>query len=211
MIITKYAHACFTVEKDNQILVVDPGVFSEDFTPVDRIVGVVVTHEHSDHFDPDQLAAIFSLNPDAMLITTKEITQKASAYPSHTVMPGAKVTVGAFQLEFFGGEHAEIHSSFPKIQNLSLLINDGIYYPGDSFTLPNRPVDILALPAAAPWSKISESIDFLLAVKPRLAFPTHDAILSDTGQAIADRMLASRASANGISYQRIDGHPLEVA
>lgn len=211
MIITKYKHACFTVEHDNQILVVDPGVFSDDFVPAENIVAVIITHAHSDHFDPEQLANIFALNPNARLISLKEIIDQLPDYSRHIVQAADHLTVGAFELAFFGGQHAEVHSSIPRIANLGVLINRTLYYPGDSFFMPDQPVDILALPAAAPWAKISEAIDFLLAVKPRLAFPTHDAILSETGQAIADQMLASKARTNNITYERIDHQPLDVA
>jgi len=33
------------------------------------------------------------------------------------------------------------------------MINNLIYHPGDSFALPRKPVDVLALPAAATLAK----------------------------------------------------------
>jgi len=36
------------------------------------------------------------------------------------------------------------------------------------------PVDILAWPITGPWCKISEAMDYVLSVKPRVAFPVHD-------------------------------------
>jgi L-ascorbate metabolism protein UlaG (beta-lactamase superfamily) len=55
MKLTKYEHACFTVEKDDQVLVVDPGSFSSDFIAPAGVVAIVVTHEHGDNFDPEQI------------------------------------------------------------------------------------------------------------------------------------------------------------
>jgi L-ascorbate metabolism protein UlaG (beta-lactamase superfamily) len=211
MIITKYKHACFTVELNNEVLVVDPGVFSDDFVPSANITSIVITHEHADHFDPDQLADIFAVNPEAVVISTQAIVNKVSTRPNRAVQPGDKIEIGAFTLQFFGGEHAVIHSSLPIIANLGVLINHTLYYPGDSFSLPDQAIDTLAIPAAAPWAKVGEVIDFLLEVKPRFAFPTHDAILSETGQAMTDQMLSNKAQAAGITYRRIDDQPLEVA
>jgi hypothetical protein len=85
------------------------------------------------------------------------------------------------------------------------MVNRLFYYPGDAFTLPGVPVDTLAIPAAAPWMRIGEAMDFLVAVHPRFAFPVHDAIASPAGQAIADRLLGQVAEANGITYQRLGG------
>ena len=44
-------------------------------------------------------------------------------------------------------------------------------------------MDVVAVPAAAPWLKVSEAMDFITAVKPKKAFLMHDIMLSDTGQA----------------------------
>ena len=204
MKLTKYEHACFTVEKDGQVLVVDPGEFSSDFIAPERVVAVVVTHQHGDHFDHEKLAEIIDKNPDAVIIGDESVTSKIEAFETKTVQAGDQLTVGLFDLEFFGGDHALIHASIPKITNLGVMINELLYYPGDSFTLPQKPVDALALPAAAPWMKIGEAMDFLAAIRPRLAFPTHDAILSEEGKEIADRLLSITANKNGSSYLRLD-------
>ena len=39
----------------------------------------------------------------------------------------------------------------------------------------------LAAPLGAPWLKIGDAMDFVLAVKPRRAFGTHDMTLSVIG------------------------------
>jgi L-ascorbate metabolism protein UlaG (beta-lactamase superfamily) len=209
MKITKYEHACFTVEKDDQILVVDPGVFTTDFIAPENVVGIVITHEHSDHFDHEQLAAIIDKNPDAVIVGHEAITSNVEVFETRAVKAGDKIAVGEFELEFFGGEHALIHESMPRIANLGVMINDLLYYPGDSFTLPTKPVDTLAIPASAPWMKMSEAMDFLAAVRPRLAFPTHDAILSNTGKELSDRLLGNIAAAHDSEYKRLEA-PIEV-
>lgn len=189
MKLTKYEHACFTVEKDGQLLVIDPGNFTSDFAIPSNVVGIVVTHEHSDHFDPDTLAAIYHNNPDSLLIAHPSITEKMPDHKNASVLAGDSLNVGPFSLTFYGGDHAIIHTDIQPLANLGVLIDKTIYYPGDSFAEPNVPVDVLALPVGAPWLKISEVIDFLRAVQPRLAFPTHDAVLSDIGKSLPDRMI----------------------
>ncbi|HEU5121957.1 MAG TPA: hypothetical protein VFT59_03855, partial [Candidatus Saccharimonadales bacterium] len=69
--------------------------------------------------------------------------------------------------------------------------------------LPGVPVDTLALPAGGPWMKEGEAMDFLATVKPRLAFPTHDALLSETGKSVSDNWLSGHAALNAIEYQRL--------
>lgn len=209
MELIKYGHACFTLEKDDQLIVVDPGGFSLDFIAPEHVIGVILTHQHQDHFDHEQLTSIIDKNPEAIVIAPEELTSKIEVFETKAAHPGESLEIGPFSLEFFGGEHAVIHPSLPTIANIGVLINDLIYYPGDSFVLPGRSVDTLALPVAAPWLKISETMDFLTAVHPRLAFPTHDAILSDVGKEIIDSRLQATADASDIIYQRISS-PLDI-
>lgn len=214
MKITKYEHACFTVEHQGKLLVVDPGAYTTDLAAPENVVAIVVTHEHADHFDVAALGAIIAHNPDAVVIAHGDITRQFGAnnetLPYKTVTSGDEVKVGPFDLRFFGGEHATIHPDIPQIANLGLLINDTIFYPGDSFVDPGVQVKVLALPVAAPWLKISESIDYLLAVKPSIVFPTHDAILSKAGKGLPDTMIPPFAEKVGATFKRIDDAPLEI-
>lgn len=203
MQLTKYEHACFTVQKDEQVLIVDPGDFSSDFIAPEHVVGIIVTHEHSDHFDYEQLATILDKNPEAIIVSPLSVTSQIEVFETRPVAAGDVIKLGPFTLEFFGGEHAVIHPSLPTIANLGVLVNDLLYYPGDSFTVPGRPIDTLALPVAAPWLKINEVMDFLTLTHPRLAFPTHDAILSDIGKEITDTRLLATAATLDIIYQRL--------
>lgn len=204
MKLVNYEHACFTLEDEGRILVVDPGEFAADFIAPDNVAAVVVTHEHADHLDTERLAEIIDKNPDAIIFGPESVTSKLESLPNHTVTTDDIITAGPFTLAFHGGHHAVIHESIAPIPNLGVLINDLVYYPGDSFTLTHSPVDTLALPVSAPWMKVSEAIDFLKVTKPRLAFPTHDKILSNEGKMITDRLLAAAAKADGIQYERIE-------
>jgi L-ascorbate metabolism protein UlaG (beta-lactamase superfamily) len=203
MQLTKYDHACFTLEKDDQLLVVDPGEWSSDFISPSNVIAIVVTHDHGDHFDHEQITAIIDENPEAIIVGPETVTSKIEVFQTKTVQPGDTLNIGPFSLEFFGGKHAAIHPSIPQAVNVGVLVNDLLYYPGDSLTLPGRPVDILALPVAAPWLKISEAMDFLTQIHPRLAFPTHDAILSQIGKELVDGRLTATASEVGSTYQRL--------
>ena len=203
MNVTKYEHACFTVEKDDQVLVVDPGSFTTDFIAPEGVIAIIITHEHADHFDAELISAIIDKNPEAVIIGDASITNQIEAFETRPVTAGETLEVGPFHLEFFGGKHASIHDSLPTPPNLGVMVDELLYYPGDSFYVPeDHSVDTLALPVAAPWLKISEAMDFLAAIHPRVAFPTHDAILSNTGKGLVDRMIGTVAEQNDIVYTR---------
>lgn len=210
MKITKFGHACFVVEHAGQSLVVDPGEYSIDLVIPGNVSVVVVTHVHADHLSEELIRRIIERNPSASIVGHPDVTAKLDAYTTRPVQAGDTVSLGSFNLEFFGGQHAIIAPSWPTFANLGVMINDHVYYPGDSFTIPERTVKLLALPAAAPWLKISEAMDFLQAVKPNQAFPVHDAILSNIGKDLHDRMLKTVAHSIGTVYARIDDSPLEA-
>lgn len=210
MKLTKFEHACFTVEKDGQVLVVDPGAFTTDFVIPVGVVAIFITHEHPDHFDKSRLQAIVDKNPDAVILAHESITSQLSGFKTQAVTANEGIKIGEFELEFFGGKHAMITPERPIVPNLGILINKRVYYPGDSFTIPETyTIDVLALPVGAPWLKISETVDFLQQVKPRLAFPTHDGVLSAFGKSLPDRMLPDVATTVGSTYQRLV-EPIEI-
>jgi L-ascorbate metabolism protein UlaG (beta-lactamase superfamily) len=94
------------------------------------------------------------------------------------VHAGEEFEVNGVKVGIYGSNHAVIHPSIPGIENVGYLIAGRFFYPGDNFTDPGVPVEILALPIGAPWLKVSEVIDYVMAVRPKIAIPVHDAVLA---------------------------------
>ncbi|HLP23368.1 MAG TPA: MBL fold metallo-hydrolase [Microbacteriaceae bacterium] len=185
MRLTKWEHACMVLEIANERLVIDPGSLTSPVDGMENVKTVVITHEHADHWTPQQLARIIDTNPDVRILGTEATAAAALhadiATPVEVVHAGDRVVIGPFGLEFVGGEHAIIHSSIPRIHNVGVLVNEQFYYPGDSFALPGKQIDVLAAPASAPWMKMSETMDFILEVKPRLVVQAHEMVNSQYG------------------------------
>ncbi|PRY69155.1 L-ascorbate metabolism protein UlaG (beta-lactamase superfamily) [Glaciihabitans tibetensis] len=200
MRITKFEHACFAVERDNHRVVVDPGSYTTPLLDLRDVVAIVITHEHADHWTPDQLRRILDLNPTARLFAPAGViaaARKAAAaaddaasnagagFEFTEVADGAVHEVGPFVLTFYGAKHAVIHSSIPVVDNVGVLINETIFYPGDAYTVPPVAIDVLAVPSSAPWLKIGEAMDYVLAVAPKRAFATHEMVNSVIGKGMA--------------------------
>src|SRR5690606_30455200 len=128
---------------------------------------------------------ILERNPGAKLYGPDGVATAAPGLPFTVVAPGETVDADPFTLRFFGGRHAVIHESIPVVDNVGVLVNDELYYAGDSYTVPDAEVGTLAAPIGAPWLKISEAMDFVLAVGPKRAFYVHDMTLSQAGKKIA--------------------------
>lgn len=204
MQLIKYVHACFVIEKGGSSLVVDPGGWSTDFVVPQNVAAIVVTHEHPDHLNVDKLTAITTANPTATIYAHADVIKQLDEnLPMQVVTTGETIQTGPFMLSFTGGEHAIIHESFPRFANLGVIVDDELYYPGDSLVQPGQPVRILAVPESAPWLKLSDAMDFISAVKPQVAFPVHDAMLSDIGLNLHDRLLSGAAESAGSTYTRL--------
>ena len=198
MNITKLEHACMVVEIDGKRLVIDPGNFTKSLTDLENIVGIVITHVHADHFDTKLVDTIIKANPDAVIVSVKEVTDQLKDTKKEKIDAGDTRTVGPFALEFFGGRHAYIHDQVPQNQNVGVLVNETLYFPGDSFSPPgNKSIKVAAVPVSGPWLKFGEAMDFIRAVKPERVFPAHDGFLSEGGQYFTDRWLGD---AEGIEY-----------
>ncbi|MFI9759776.1 MBL fold metallo-hydrolase [Streptomyces sp. NPDC051963] len=194
MKLTKKSHACIRLEKDGRTLVLDPGMFSEE----DAAAGadaILVTHEHPDHFDEARLRSAMDANPAAEIWTLKSVADRIStAFPGrvHTVGHGDAFTAAGFDVQVHGELHAVIHPDIPRITNVGYLIDGGrVFHPGDALTVPDHAVETLMLPVMAPWSKISEVIDYVREVEPQRAYDIHDALLTDLARPIYDNQIGA--------------------
>lgn len=197
MKLIKKGHACVRIERDGRTLVIDPGAFSE----ADAAVGadaLLVTHEHPDHFDEARLRAAMEANPAARIWTLRGVAEKISTtFPGrvHTVGEGDTFEAAGFEVEVHGQLHAVIHPDIPRIANCGYVLDGLLFHPGDALTVPGRPVDTLLLPVHAPWSKVSEVIDYLREVAPRQALDVHDGLLADQARPVYDRMIGDLGGA----------------
>jgi L-ascorbate metabolism protein UlaG (beta-lactamase superfamily) len=181
MKITKHGHACLELEVEGKKALIDPGFYTEDVSALKDVVALVITHSHDDHCFETQVAGIAKSNPGIKIFGTSEVAAKLSGFDVITVYHGDFYQEQGFSFEFFGDMHQIIHESIPLIQNTGVLVNGKLYYPGDSYTTPDVPVEVLACPTSAPWLKIGDVMDFVAAVKPKQSFATHNALLSDLG------------------------------
>jgi L-ascorbate metabolism protein UlaG (beta-lactamase superfamily) len=192
MQLTHFGHSCLLAEfkndSDTTTVLFDPGNFSHGFEGITGLDAILITHQHPDHADTARLPALVDANPQAALYADPQTAQQLGA-PWTAVHVGDEFTVGGLSVRGVGGKHAVIHPEIPVIDNISYLIGDGdhparLMHPGDALFAPGEPVDVLAAPAAAPWMRISEAVDYLRAVAPARAVPIHQAIIDPNARGI---------------------------
>jgi len=193
--LTKFTHACVRLEDGDRVLVIDPGEFSEE-AALDGVDTVLVTHEHYDHIDVSLLTKVAAGNPDLRVYAPASVTGQLTGLGAAavTVSPGETFTAGGFPVRVVGGDHAEIYEGLPGCPNVGYVVDDTVYHPGDSLFVPDVTVDTLLVPASAPWLKLAEALDFVRAVKPRRAYPIHDAMLSTIGQKSVEGWMGAKSN-----------------
>jgi L-ascorbate metabolism protein UlaG (beta-lactamase superfamily) len=177
MRLTKYEHACVLVEDGDARVLIDPGTYSHGFEAVTGLTGVLITHQHQDHIDVDRLRPLLGRNAGVAVhadAATAEILAGQGVAVS-AVRQGDRLDVG-IEVSVYGVDHARIHDDIPLVPNVGYLVGGRFFHPGDAFTLPDVPVDVLGLPTAAPWLKLAESVDYVRTVAPRVAVPIHEAV-----------------------------------
>lgn len=211
MRITKHEHARLTIQQAGRSLIIDPGNFSPELGSLENVAGVVITHEHPDHWTAAHLERIAREFPGVPFFSTEAVAEAAPVDVT-TVDPDETRTVGPFTLRFFGGTHNIIHSSIPVVDNVGVLVNESFYYPGDSYAVPKGvDVEVLAAPAGAPWLKVGDAMDYVMEVAPRHAFGTHDMTLSESGRAMHLARLAWATEQNDGEFHPLSpGETLEM-
>lgn len=175
---THFGHSCVLLDTGDVRLLIDPGTFSAGFEAVSGLDAILVTHQHPDHLDVARLGPLLQANPDARLIVDAGTAGQVASYEHEVAAPGETVHIGGSRIEVLGGDHAVIHPDIPPVTNNAYFVDGTHLHPGDSFTVPQAPVEVLFLPSGAPWLKLSEAVDYLRAVAPRTAVPIHEAVLA---------------------------------
>jgi L-ascorbate metabolism protein UlaG (beta-lactamase superfamily) len=210
MRLTKYGHSCLLVEEGTARLLLDPGTLSGGFEELDGLTAVLVTHQHNDHLDVQRLRGLLDRNPGARVLCDEGSAGQLAAAGAavEVVHDGDELDVGGVAVGASGRDHAVIHADIPVVPNVGYLVGGRLFHPGDAFTLPGRPVEVLAVPAGAPWLKVAEAVDYLRQVRPRVAVPIHELLLAPAGKAIHYRQLEQLGGATLRVLD--DGAPVEL-
>jgi L-ascorbate metabolism protein UlaG (beta-lactamase superfamily) len=214
MKITKLAHSCLLIEEKELRILVDPG--GTYFTlpdDLDRVDVILITHEHVDHYDLGVLEKVLGKSPSAKVFTNKGVGALLSkAGKSYSLLEGGSSVIEKnVTIEAFGNKHATILQALPTVDNTGYLIGNRVFLPGDALTVPPKPVEILGVPVAGPWLKLSEAVEYIRTVGPKLSFPIHEANLKEPMSTNVTKWPQRSVEAFGTSFLIIEpGKTAEV-
>lgn len=185
MKITKHAQSCFLIETEDTKILIDPGtyVFNEEglrsdaFKDIDTII---VTHEHYDHFDWENVQKIMEASGCSLFGTAAVCGVASQKFPDKTKIIKVKIKnhINNVTIEGFPSKHGGLPSGKSTPGVVGVIINDdktSFYTPGDSIALnPDAQADVIGTPICGQVvMDIATAKQELLPKKPKLAIAMH--------------------------------------
>ncbi|ROS30620.1 MBL fold metallo-hydrolase [Cellulomonas sp. PhB150] len=210
--LTRWSHACIRLDRGSDVLVIDPGMFTDHVAALAGCDAILITHEHGDHLDVEAVAAaagrgaqVWGPAAALALLTDAGVADDAL----HAVVGGDTISAGGFEVAVVGEWHEQIHPDIPVIANVGYVV-ERVLHPGDSFVgIEPDAVDTLLVPLAGPWLKLADAVDFVRALAPTRAVIIHDAHLSEPGVQLSS-MLVARLGGAGDPVNLAPGESIEL-
>jgi L-ascorbate metabolism protein UlaG (beta-lactamase superfamily) len=174
-------HATLVLTEGSHVLYIDPA--KVDFAGQPAPTGILITHAHGDHFDPDNLAKLAGKAP---IVVTEEIMGKlpAALKAQAVVMKNGDsgtvdgIPVMAVPAYNTSSDKQQYH---PKGVGNGYVLSFGdkkIYVAGDTENTPEMAaltgIDIAFLPMNQPYTMTPEqAADAVKAFKPKVVYPYH--------------------------------------
>ncbi len=213
MKITKLAHSCLLVEMPGPVdrtVLLDPGEMSVSCikdADLKYLDDIVVTHEHSDHFDLPLVQELAKRFPDVRILAPGPVVARLS---EAGVQAGTAPPEG---MELFDAPHEALEPWGQTPEAIGVHYLGALTHPGDNHHFTETK-EILALPVTAPWGSTVAAARLAAALKPRYIIPIHDWPWKDEWRARMYGGLAEFFEGQGMTFiQPVDGEPfvLDVA
>ena len=197
MRVEKLNHSCVLVETDGVRLLADPGNLSiaeqQEMTDIDI---VLYTHEHGDHLHLESLQQRVSNNPQATVVCNSGVGShlEGIGIPYHVLEGESQTVVAGVSLRARDSKHAEIFEDFGQVQHTGYLVAGRLFLAGDSYEVPEFPVEILAPAIVAPFCAVRDTVHLVQTLQPAVAVSMHDGQLNEAGlslwHGLIERLLA---------------------
>ncbi len=206
MKITKLGHCCLIIEIDGVRFLTDPGNYTTAQEKAESIDAIVISHEHGDHLHIESLKTVLLNNPKAQIISNASVGKilENEGLSYIRIGDGESISLNGVEIYGHGNKHAPIYHDYEQVENTGYMFGRRLFYPGDEMHVPRAvPVEILAFPVAGPWCTIADALDYVLKVKPKVAFPVHDGNLVRTN-GITNRLPAIKLPEAGIEFKALE-------
>lgn len=197
--ITFIEHATLMFTFAGKIIHVDPCSSLADYGKLPKADLVLVTHDHSDHFDPQAIAAVRK-DGTAVILTAK----CAAAFKGGAVMKNGDVqtvqglkieAVPAYNIQHKRPTGQPFHARGEGNGYVIQFGDKRVYVAGDTENTPEmkqlKNIDIAFLPMNLPYTMTPEMVaDAAKAFRPKILYPYH---YGDTDTSRLTRLMAGEA------------------
>jgi L-ascorbate metabolism protein UlaG (beta-lactamase superfamily) len=182
LVITFLGHGTLMMSIDDKVIHVDPVTQVTDFAMLPKADLILVTHEHSDHFDLNAINLIKTKR--TVCIATESVAKQLNG--SIVLKNGDVKTVKGFKIEAIPAYNL-VHMRSPGVPfhpkgagngYIVTFGNKRIYIAGDTENTPEmkslREIDIAFLPMNLPYTMTPEMVaDAAKAFRPKILYPYH--------------------------------------
>ncbi len=188
MKVTKYPQSCLIIEKDGKRLAIDPGSLvsakyqAADLLPLD---GIIITHEHADHFDPELLRA---LTATVIPVIGNQSTNDTvgQGIITQVVSEGEQFSVAGFDMIARELSHCLMVDGSAGPQNTGYVIDGMFFHPGDGTSIENLRVEKAAVPFAGPDISPRDIFEFIKQTGAKTIVPIHHDAFTSNVKLIGD-------------------------
>ncbi len=210
MKITKLGHSCLLVEMPeptSRTVLFDPGVYSEDYVDVEKLLwcdDLVITHQHPDHMSIGLIKKIVAKFPEIRILAPAAAAEKLQG-------EGINAKTEPYKgLTLFDSPHEDVTPILETPSQIGVHYLDALTHPGDSHHF-NETKSILALPVQAPWGSMVNATRLALSLKPRYVIPVHDWHWNDEARGQMYAMMEQAFAEQNITFLGVpNGEPIVV-
>ncbi len=180
-------HASVVLRWNDKTVYVDPVGDAKRYAQLPTPDVVLVTHEHSDHFDPATLRGLLPASVKAKIVAPKAVADKLASGPLADrvtiATAGEKVEAAGLSIEVVPAYNttANRQSYHPKGRGVGYVILLGgkrIYAAGDTEDIPEmrklKDIDAAFLPMNLPYTMdIKQAASAVREFKPKIVYPYH--------------------------------------
>lgn len=195
--IRRLTHSCVIVTDDDHATLIDPDAFSfnsgaVDLETIGDVSRVLITHEHSDHVDPDFVAWLIDRHRDLVVYSNGAV---GSILADRGIEVSQDVATGTSIEDV---DHEPLPNGL-RPPNRAWTIDGTFTHPGDSYA-PTTTAPVMSLSLLAPWGSTASSVQFAKRLGPAQVIPAHDWYLSSQGRDFIPGLITGPLAESGIEF-----------
>ena len=209
MKISKHTHSCLLVEDNGKVALVDPGEYTAqagtlDVSKMEKLDYIVITHEHQDHMYIPLIKEVMEKFPNAQIMSNSSVKTKLGEVGLSVITESNRDII----LEETA--HEEVFDVPSMVANVLVRIFGKLTHPGDSLQL-NSTTDVLAIPLQGPWGHVTQAMEKVIQLKPKIVVPIHDWHWREEARSNILQRIPRYLEQHGIQFYSLeDGEVVEI-